>query len=48
MQKLCPYAKTVEERAKATSFGMEKSFEHKLMKEKMSKTCTRRKKGKRQ
>jgi hypothetical protein len=36
----------VEERAKVTSFVMEKSFERKLMKEKKSKTCTTRKKGK--
>jgi predicted phage tail protein len=46
IRKLRLYAKTKEERVEAISFGMEKSFEHKLMKEKKSKTCTTRKKGK--
>jgi hypothetical protein len=32
IRKLRPYAKTVEERAEATSFGMEKSFGRKLTK----------------
>ena len=33
---------------KPLAYGMEKGFEHKLTKEKVSKTCTTIKKGKRQ
>jgi hypothetical protein len=46
IRKLRLYAQEVEERAEAIRFGTEESFERELTKEKKSKTCTTRKKGK--